>query len=150
MSTLSHEDDRPVEALLSHTRLSAPSEELRTRILRAAEDAWNTREPVPAEISWRFPLLRLAASIALTFFLVRFADSVADREIAPWKPNPQATAPALHRTASNAGRAKPLAAIAAALAKKYQAQRLRTHVRHIQSLSDASADTLLEHFNQTS
>jgi hypothetical protein len=150
MNAHSREHDRLTEDLLSHTRLSPPSAELKKRVLGAAREAWNTGAPASADVSWRFPLFRLAASIALTFVLVRFANDIAHREVAPWQPTPQATAPAFNMTASSPDTMAPLAAIAAALEKKNQVQRLRIHVQQIQALSDATADTSLEQFNPTS
>jgi|GEM_PF-6116600 len=135
MSTDSNEPDCLDAELLNRYRLSAPSPGLRNRVLRAAHEAAVTPETVSSDVSWRVPIFRLAASVALTLILVRLANSAERRSRAPWLPTPQATAPASPLTAAwSCAGATPFAAFAVSLSEKNQLYKLRDHIRRIQEL----------------
>jgi len=139
MSTYSNEQDRRDTELLSRYRISAPSPELRDRVLRAASDAWNTPEPASAEVPWRVPLFRLAASLVLTLTLVNLANNVEKRSRAPWQPTNQSAALTRpHTEAWTLVGVNPFALLAASVAEKTQSQSLRDHIQRIQELLSTS------------
>jgi hypothetical protein len=150
MSTPSNENNRPVEDLLGRYRLSAPSVELKNRVMRSAQEAWNTCEPRSEEVSWRLPLFRFAASIALTLLLVRLANNEAHRAITRWEPLSPEPAVTYDETLLPPERMAPFAAITTIQAKKSQIKQFQAHIRLLQSLSNTAADAILERLNQTS
>lgn len=139
MSTDSNEQNRCDTELLNRYRLSAPSPELRTRVLRAAHDEWAALTPASAEVSWRVPLVRLAASVAFTLTLVHLANTVERRSRAPWQPtNPSGALTRPHTEAWTLVGVNPFAAVAVSLSEKNKSQRLRDHIRRIQELLSTS------------
>jgi len=57
-------------------RIPPPSQELKQRILGAARDAWAETTPEPVEISWVYPVLRLAACLAISVSLIYLANTL--------------------------------------------------------------------------
>jgi hypothetical protein len=71
-----------VERRLKQARLAEPPEELKARILGAAEKAW---QEAPADIPWRIPLRHLALSAAAAVLIVSCANYFSAQAVAPWQ-----------------------------------------------------------------
>lgn len=70
---------------MNRCRLAPASPDLQKRVLAAARDAWATADEGSPEVSWSFPCLRLAMSIAAALVLVCFAQMVDRRSLARWQ-----------------------------------------------------------------
>jgi len=71
-----------IEQCLRKAHPAEPSEELKTRIVGAAKEAW---KQAPADIPWRVPLRRLAISAAAAVLIVSCANYVSTAAVAPWQ-----------------------------------------------------------------
>ena len=68
----STDHDQSISEEIHRLRLDAPSPLLRERVMRAACTAWAAADITPSDISWRLPVLRLAASLTCALALVSF------------------------------------------------------------------------------
>lgn len=82
--------DRLDAGMMAKHHLVDASPELKNRVLCAAQDAWTETESVPAEVSWRYPMLRLAASLAISVGLVYSANIATQHTMTRWQAFEQA------------------------------------------------------------
>lgn len=99
----------PPEDLISRHRLALPGPGLQERVLRAAKDAW---EEIPEEVSWKMPVLRFAACLALSGLLIAAANGTAPRIVAERPPPPQRPAAVLPEMGGIYGRLSSVASVA--------------------------------------
>lgn len=71
--------------MMSAHRLADASPELKKRVLHAAHNAWTVTETAPAEVSWISPMLRLAASLAISVGLVYSANVATRHTTTRWQ-----------------------------------------------------------------
>ena len=120
---------------IARHRLAAPSPALKTRVLRAAHDAWAETHPVLPEVSWRYPAFRLAASLAIAMGLVCFANIADKHSMARWKAFKQAPVTSRPLTVSpNDAWSPGFAAAASLLPPRNAAENLLRHVRQFQEM----------------
>lgn len=91
-------DDDGVEDRLRRHRLVPPTPELRARILGTAREAWRTA--APDDIPWIWPILRLAASLALALLPVVLALSLDAHRVNPSSAMLREPSPAARETAA--------------------------------------------------
>jgi hypothetical protein len=75
-------ENERIEDVLSRARLPEPSVQLKQRITAEARKAWNQTS---ADIPWRIPFGRLAASAAAAALVVCLADCSSDYALARWR-----------------------------------------------------------------
>ena len=75
-------DNEQVEYLLRKAHLPDASPELKQRITAEARGLW---KQMSAEVSWRIPLRRLAASAAAAVFIILLTNYSSERALEKWR-----------------------------------------------------------------
>jgi hypothetical protein len=128
----SNEQDHHDSMEMNRHRLAPPSPDLQERVLRSAHEAWTSTDVASAEFSWGFPVLRLAASLALAMILISFANYADKRSLAKWQPVVHADAVTSNTLISwNRPGLNRLIAAAASMPERNAAQHIRRHTREI-------------------
>jgi len=87
MSNSTGQDPRIAEELAKH-RLAPPSLDLQERVLRAARQAMETREPESDDVSWRLPVFRFASCFVIAVLLIFAGMRAGDRVLLQWQGSP--------------------------------------------------------------